>query len=641
MKLILMSDRGPVAPRLPEPATAGKWNRARYARCTIAATIPVWVALSFVATPVRAAGTWNVSPVPEVRAICHAGDSLFVGTSAGVFVLDIRNGALVDHITAGPRLPSASVRSIAARHDSVFVGTDAGLALLVGGAASVWTPRSPGKLGAVPLARIRDVSFAANGDWLLCTGGGGVGVVTRAGGYSITRRDSLLADNVCGVMDRPGGARWFATSAGLCSRVNDTTLVSFQAGAGIPRGEVRQMVGNDRVVYLLIAGRGVFRFDGKNANALEPRDVPLRDALGISYGADGSLWAIGPSWVAVSRDGAWKRVSIPAIDARETWRVVVADGAGAFVGSSRGVVRAIGRGGEFRVQLSGSLPSTRVESICTDGTGAAWFVCAGYAAHADARTQQLRVDASDLAAESIAIENSGAVFLAGRWTVRRLEGGVWTDIRPDVPEHDPAFTLVRAGERDGMWVGTRAGSLYRYDGMIWLRVARADDGIDAGSVLDAFLVHGDVWARLDGNSAVMHSGHWRRPDGVDSTTVIVDVACSPAGDWIAVSPKALFRMDPDLLRWDRVTFREAVGGKKAKDDAVSGSLTAAAFDATGRLFLGTTGGLGWVDRDGMHWLGPEAGIAGTEVTDLATDDHYLWIGFAQEGLSVVPLEAAR
>ena len=621
-------------PRLPDLPGGGKRNRALTAGMALAALAA--------ASASRASDPWHVDPVPEVRAICHAGDALWVGTSAGVFVLDIRNGAVVDHVVAGPRLPSASVRAIAARRDSVFVGTDAGLARLVGGSATVWTPRAPGKLKAISLARIHSISFGANGDWLISTGGGGLGVVTGAGAYAFTRRDSLLADNVYGVMERRDGVRWIATTAGLCARMNDTTLVSFQAGAGIPRGEVRSIVGTDRIAYLLVAGRGVFRFDGRHATAVtSPKDIPLRDAVSLSYGADASLWVVGGNWVAVARAGKWSRVAIPARDERESWRVVVADGAGAFVGSSRGVVLAIGRGSTLRAELPGLLPSSQVGSICTDGHDGAWFVSGGSVVHGDARAREVHVDPSSPSAQSLAVLRSGAVVSAGRWTVHRFEDGKWTDMRPDVPEADPAFTVARAGDHGELWVGTRAGSLYRYDGELWLRVARADQRVDDGAVLDAFIsAPGDVWGRIGRTAAVARSGYWERPAGIDSTTTIVDVARSPAGDWIAVTPRALLRMDADRRRWRPVTPMEIVGGARGRDEP-RGRLTAAAFGGAGSLFLGTTEGVGRVTRDGIVWMGPDIGLAGTEVTDLATDDHYLWIGFAQEGLSVVALDPTR
>jgi hypothetical protein len=49
--------------------------------------------------------------VPQVRAICHAGDSLWVGTNVGVFVADIRDPSRRVLIPAGPQLPSNSVRA--------------------------------------------------------------------------------------------------------------------------------------------------------------------------------------------------------------------------------------------------------------------------------------------------------------------------------------------------------------------------------------------------------------------------------------------------------------------------------------------------------------------------------------------------
>ena len=84
---------------------------------------------------------WFVGPVPQVRAICHAGDSLWVGTNAGVFISDIRDPSRRARIVAGPQLPSNSVRAIASRGDSVWVATDAGVSIFSRGRVHVLSAR--------------------------------------------------------------------------------------------------------------------------------------------------------------------------------------------------------------------------------------------------------------------------------------------------------------------------------------------------------------------------------------------------------------------------------------------------------------------------------------------------------------------
>jgi ligand-binding sensor domain-containing protein len=618
--------------RLPEARVRENRNRA-VAACAMA------LALAFPSAGLaRSSGVWHVGPVPEVRAICHAGDSLVVGTSAGLFVVDLKRGTIARQIVAGPELPSSSVRALATHGDTLFVGTDAGLALTGPDGTHVFTPDRPGPLAGVPLTMIRDIAFARNGDWLVSTGEGGVGVVAPDTVRAITTRDSLLSDNVFAVRERRDGARWFATSAGLCAWSDDTTFVSFQAGAGLPRGEVRQIAVGERDAYLLVRGRGVFRFDGWRATPVDaPEVTPLCDAIAISAGPDGALWAVGGRWIAVRRAGTWSRVALGTDDANESWRTIAADGAGAFAGSAGGVVVALGRGAAWRVRLPGTLPAPRVASLTPDGRGGAWFLCGGRPVRADASSQQAVVEKAPLAEEAITISPTGAVVAAGRWTVRRLDGGAWSDLHPDVIEPDPAYTTAHVDDHGRLWVGTRAGSLYRYDGDIWLRIEHSG-GDDARAVLGVLMGNGDVWGRVANNVARAGRDGWQWPVGVDSTTVITDVAVSPSGVWVAATRTGLLQLDRDLLRWTPTTPARLVGAASEDGFALAGPVWALAFDGTGRLFLGTEHGVEWTGPDGLHRLGPAEGIAGLRVADLATDNRYLWIGFALDGLSVVPLD---
>jgi ligand-binding sensor domain-containing protein len=595
---------------------------------------------SAAAPPQPIADVWHVGPTPDVRALCHVGDALWIGTAAGLYAVDIRNGATLAHIAAGTRLPSSSVRAIAAKGDSVFVGTDAGLALFrrdrTTGAieTTVFTPAEPGPLKAVPLRRIVGLGVGKNGDVLLATSGRGVGIITPAGGYAITRRDSLLDDKVFAVADRADGRRYFATSVGLCAQIDDTTFVGFQAGAGIPRGEVRAVVPGERnASYLLVANHGVFRFDGMHAIEVEsPKGVSLRKASSISVGSDGALWAVGDGWVFVRRGGKWTRPSLPAPDADARWRVVVADGAGAFVGSSDGRVLAIGRGGTFRVELPAGLPAPGVASLAPDGTGAAWCLSDGRLIRADAGTRGFSVEDTSRDVSSIAVSPAGEVWTAGRWTVRRREGNAWVDVMPDVVETDPAFTALVVDEM-GTWVGTRTGALYRYDGELWLRLARPLR--TTRSAIEEIGAAGDgAWALAGGRAARCVDGDWRRYAGIDSAATVVDLARGPGGAWVVATEKRVMVFDPAAGAWRDAPVREWNSAAAGGLGPLRGRIRAVAFDGRGRLVLGTTEGVGLCGPDGVRWLTAADGIGGGGVSDLAVDGDRLWVAFAEDGVSV-------
>jgi ligand-binding sensor domain-containing protein len=532
------------------------------------------------------------------------------------------------------------VRAIAAKGDSVFVGTDMGLALFrrdrTTGAieTTVFTPAAPGPLKAVPLTRIVGLGVGQNGDVLLATSGRGVGVVTPKGGYAITRRDSLLDDKVFGVADRADGRRYFATSVGLCAQIDDTTFVGFQAGAGIPRGEVRAVVPGERnAFYLLVANHGVFRFDGMHAVEVQsPKGVSLRTASSISVGSDGALWAVGDGWVFVRRGGKWTRPTLPAQDANVRWRVVVADGAGAFAGSNDGRVLAIGRGGTFRVQLPAGLPAPRVASLVPDGTGAAWCLSDGQLIRANAETRGFSIEESPRDVSSIAISPSGEVWTAGRWTVRRREGGAWIDVKPDVVETDPAYTALVVDDM-GTWVGTRTGELYRYDGELWLRLARSSS--TTRGPIDEIGAAGDgAWALTGGRPARCVDGGWRRYAGVDSGATVVDLARGPGGVWVVATEKRVLVFDPAAGAWRDAPVREWKSAGKEGLGPLRGRIRAVAFDARGQLVLGTTEGVGLCGPSGIRWLTAADGIGGGGVADVAVDGERLWVAFAEDGVSV-------
>ncbi|MDH5268484.1 MAG: hypothetical protein OEY32_00975 [Candidatus Krumholzibacteria bacterium] len=622
-------------PRLANAARFAKRNRGALA-LGVALLVPGAPGAS------RLEGAWHVGPQPAVRAICHAGDTLWVGTAAGLFVVDIRNGALLERIEAGDRLPSASVRAIAAVGDSVFVATDDGLALYRAGEVRVFTPRAPADIPLVPLVRLYGVSIGRQREVLLSTLGFGAGVIAPGGGYAITRADSLMDDIVFDVKDGPDDGRYFATNAGLCAQFGDTTFAWYQAGAGLPRGETRQLaVAPDGALFVLVSRQGIYRFNGKRAARLRPPDdVPLRDARSISAGPDGALWVAGRGWIRVLRGGQWREAGIAPADAGAAWKTIVADGAGAFAGSDDGLVVALDRGVPLRLDLGVGLPAPRVAAIAANGAGAAWFVSGGRLVQADAVARNVTVDDAPPDARAVTIAPGGDVIAAGRWTVRRREGAGWTDMHPDLAEADPAFTAARTDADGALWVGTRSGAIYRFDGDIWLRVARGSETLDGRGILDVRSAPGGTWAIGAGVPVRCADGGVERFAGIDSSETVVDLERSPAGEWVAVTGGGLFVFDDDATVWRKRGLLEGISGSQPGPATIEGTLTAIAFDAAGTLFLGSTEGLGVVGAGGVRWL-RAADTDGGEVADLVAEGGRLWIGFARDGFSVLPIPSLR
>jgi NAD kinase len=107
--------------------------------------------------------------------------------------------------------------------------------------------------------------------------------------------------------------------------------------------------------------------------------------------------------------------------------VIVADGAGAFAGSSDGTVIALNRGAAFKLSLGDGLPGESVVSIAPDGRDSAWFVCDGRVIRAGLATHDVTVEKSPLDAEAVEFSPAGTVFAACRWTVNWRDESGWSD----------------------------------------------------------------------------------------------------------------------------------------------------------------------------------------------------------------------
>ena len=191
-----------------------------------------------------------------------------MGTNGGVVFLDLVNNEILGKIVAGPQLPGNSVRTIDGHNGDIFVGTDDGLSINPHDAPVTFT-----KQDDAMFQEIRDVSWGIDDVMYLSTFGFGVGVVGPDTTYRITREDSLLGNKVFATAQVDTGRTYFATSLGLCA-YRDSAWVGFQAGAGLPRGSIEQMigVGEDRF-YVLIRGRGIYRFNHSRSVRIRTGEV--------------------------------------------------------------------------------------------------------------------------------------------------------------------------------------------------------------------------------------------------------------------------------------------------------------------------------------------------------------------------------
>src|SRR4030095_6362238 len=130
MKLTSIICEGPRASRRGYQRLSDRPGGRKPISAALAAALTLAAATVAASPPATPLGdVWHVGPSPAVHALCHTGNLLWVGTTAGLYLIDIRSAKIVTQEVPGERLPPTSVRAIVAKGDSVFVGTDAGLSL--------------------------------------------------------------------------------------------------------------------------------------------------------------------------------------------------------------------------------------------------------------------------------------------------------------------------------------------------------------------------------------------------------------------------------------------------------------------------------------------------------------------------------
>ena len=243
----------------------------------------------------------------DIYAFYQTGDSLWIGTNGGLIVFDLATDRIISKITAGELLADNSVRAITRHKSGVYVGTDHGFAVFNGGRASVYTPERRRFY-----RDIRSISVGPTGKVYLGTFGHGVGAFDRKSVEWITRADSLLSNTVFAVEPTDTNTIYFATSVGLCA-FKDSVWVNYQAGAGLPRGQFTHLIplGGEQF-YVLIRGRGIYRFDGRRAIRVRMGNgFAGEDVVTIAVASDRTLWAAGRhGGIASYKNRRWRQYGL-------------------------------------------------------------------------------------------------------------------------------------------------------------------------------------------------------------------------------------------------------------------------------------------------------------------------------------------
>jgi ligand-binding sensor domain-containing protein len=590
----------------------------------------------------------------DVRALCRVGDSLWVGTGGGLFIYDLGSNEFAVHLAVGEKLPSNSVRAIAAKGDTVYVGTDDGLAVFSRDAVNVFTGGRPGRFVGAPFERIHQIDFGLDDVIYLSTYGSGLGVLDGDTAWVITREDSLLDDKVYGMVQEDDTTFYFATSMGLCA-YRDSVWVNFQAGAGIPRAEIREIViAPDGGYYLLVDGRGVYWFDGERARRItNPSLFPENAVASIAVDARGDLWACGDHGViAVYRNRHWTRIDEQgeaAVPGGRRWRCAHADSlGGVYFGSSDGLVLTIQDEIVDKFRLPTELPSGGVEAMATDSSGTLYVLNGSYLVSVARGLETITIEHPSPIVVAMTVSPPGELWTATRWGIYRREGERYVEFPSRLSERNPIFSSIGFDASGSLWVGTQAGKVHRFDGEVWMRMADAGE-LAPGAIRD-FDVDGRdrLWVTGSaGGASAYHGGRWTSFGpaafgGEPARTLVV----APNGTPVLATANGVWGFGATDV-WMPVEFDNEFTDNELGDaggvwDPTAPPILSLGFDPSGRLYVGTERGLAVVDETGTRWWTYRDGLGGTSVSNIFTDEQdNVWIGFRSDGLTRIPQDALR
>lgn len=569
----------------------------------------------------------------DIRALHQVGDILWIGTNGGILLYDLLSERVVSTIKAGESLPGNSVRTITSRADIVLVGTDHGL--------SIFTPSDTTVYTAVDMNGLSDVRCIAYGDTgtiYVGTYGHGVVAFDPLRIQHITRKDSLLDNKVYAIAVRDTHTVLFATSLGLCA-FRDSVWVSYQAGAGLPRGEMRALAkSDDERYYVLIAGRGIYRF-----NSVKERAIRIRlretfienDVAAIAVDAELTLWAAGRfGGIARYANGHWQAYATEDPDIRDArWRCAAAGSDGVvFFGSSGGLIASVLDGVVRKISFRSVLRSGYVGAIVEDVDGLKFLANGPYLLSTRGDSASLAVEVEVGAVFALIESPAGNVWLSSPWGLLRRSDGEWLQVDPAIEPRAPTFLSLAFGADGHLWAGSSAGEVYRYDGSIWVRYAERYE-ISGGPIVEVVVDRERlVWAlSRDGGVHRFDGAGWTtfEPERFGSVKIHA-LRRSPSGGVTAISDGTIWRYDHATRQWVQLSGP----GPEV------GAYRVLYFDAAGRMYLGTTEGLVIFDGEDVRWIKPGDGLRGRNVASILVDrEERLWVGFRNDGVAMISLES--
>jgi len=590
--------------------------------------------LSSIAGAATAAGEtrWiHLNNRDEVRTIFRRGNLLWLGTNGGLLLYDLENNGIAQEYILGENLPSSSIRAVASRDETVYIGTDAGLTMYEDGGFRLYRPP-----GNDTLEQIRSIDFGPEGDICIGTYGHGAGVIHQGELTMVTRVDSLLDDRVYAVIQMDDSTYYYATSYGVCA-FKDSLWWNYRVGAGLPKGEALDLVVTvDYAMYALIAGAGIFFFDGSRGRRFSPRDLFLDDEIAaIALQEDQTLWAAGVfGRIQKCRSVHWEDAAKGDQEiARARWLSAYAHpGGGVYFGSAGGLVAAIEDGDVRKWNIPSSLPSNNIRAMVEDSTGRRYIAAAGDLISIAPEGESVRKEPLDGPVTAMAVSPGGELYCGTRWGLFRGISGRFEEIPIEHVGRAAVLTALCLDREGRLWLGTDEGEVLRYDGSLWLCLGERDEL--TGGQVDAIVQDGSgsIWALSPQTGVASFDGHhWKKfPLDLFGGRELAAIVIGEDGRPLVAGAVSLWRYAGGGT-WSRLEIPEL---------PVDISLTALCLDEAGRLYAGTSEGLLLIDGKSSSYIDPRTGLAGKNVSSLLLDHGgWLWVGFYGDGISYAEADA--
>jgi ligand-binding sensor domain-containing protein len=562
----------------------------------------------------------------DIRALYKYGDTLWIGTNGGLILYDLLEEKTVKKLTISEGLLSNSIRVIAGKGSSIYVGTDGGMSVFKGPGGDLDSKREGRHFSAM-----RHISFGPDGTIDIGTFGHGATVLRNGSIQVITKSDSLLADKVYSVYRESRDTTYFGTSMGLCA-FRDSAWVSFQAGYGIPRGEVKSLLpSGDGYFYVLVAGRGIYLFDGRRARRLPLEDrFKENDIAAITLSPDKALWAAGRyGGIGRYQYGTWMMIekSDPEVS-RTKWRCAYADELGnVYFGSSDGLVVSVESGSVLKRRIHSLLPSNSISAFAQDSSS---VLIASGGMILKWRGDGFEEESAPGSILGMAVAPDGSLWCSTRWGVFKRDDGRFRDASPEFTGLRTYFLAITFDNDGNLWAGSFLGDVYEFDGKIWMPCGYRDEIF--GGPIDDITVDGEgrVWV-LSRNAGVseFNGVTWHNyPISMFGTDHINAIVLDNHRNLIVLGGDRIWKPS-DEGGWVERSFSSGTG-----------EFQTAVFDGEGRVYIGTDYGLVLVSGQVVRMIKPENGLGGRAVASMFIDrENNLWIGFHHSGVSRVPIDS--